>query len=156
MRRITIAVVGTIAALVLLFSYRTSLGGSARTPPAAIAGTGSGGGTSADSTAGGSATPPTSVGTAGSGTVQGSAADTRWGVVQVEVTVQGGKITGVRALRVPDGNGRDQEINSYAVPILVQETLQAQSAKIDAVSGATVTSDGYATSLQAALDKVGK
>jgi uncharacterized protein with FMN-binding domain len=53
---------------------------------------------------------------------------------------------------VPNGNFRDTEINNYAVPILVQETLTAQSANIDSVSGATVTSDGYRASLQSALD----
>ena len=52
----------------------------------------------------------------------------------------------------PNENGRDQEINAYALPVLRQETLDAQSANIDTVSGATVTSDGYIESLQAALD----
>jgi uncharacterized protein with FMN-binding domain len=56
---------------------------------------------------------------------------------------------------VPNGNPRDQEINAYALPILVQESLDAQSANIDMVSGATVTSDGYLQSLQGALDKAG-
>jgi uncharacterized protein with FMN-binding domain len=52
----------------------------------------------------------------------------------------------------PSGNGRDREINAYALPVLRQETLAAQSATIDAVSGATVTSEGYRESLQSALD----
>ena len=56
---------------------------------------------------------------------------------------------------MPDASGRDQEINSEAVPELVQETMQAQSAQIDMVSGATYTSDGYVTSLQSALDQAG-
>ena len=64
----------------------------------------------------------------------------------------GGRITDVSVLQVPDGNGRDQEINAYALPVLREETLAAQSAHIDTVSGATVTSDGYRESLQAALD----
>ena len=55
----------------------------------------------------------------------------------------------------PSGNGRDLEINDRALPVLVQETLDAQSADIDMVSGATVTSDGYVTSLQSALDQAG-
>ncbi len=66
--------------------------------------------------------------------------------------MSGGKITGVAVPVYPDGNRRDQEINARALPILRQETLDAQSADIDAVSGATVTSDGYQESLQAALD----
>jgi uncharacterized protein with FMN-binding domain len=72
--------------------------------------------------------------------------------VQVSITVSDGKITDVAVPTYPNGNGRDQEINAYALPILRQETLSAQSAGIDSISGATVTSDGYKQSLQAALD----
>ncbi|GHJ52517.1 hypothetical protein Nm8I071_18240 [Nonomuraea sp. TT08I-71] len=79
-------------------------------------------------------------------------AQTRWGPVQVRITVSNGKITDVTAVQVPDGNHRDQEINDYAVPILRQEALAAQHARIDTVSGATVTSDGYRESLQSAID----
>ena len=87
-------------------------------------------------------------------TVTGDVTDTQWGPVQVQLTVQNGKITAVSVLQYPDGNGRDQEINANALPILIQETISAQSAKIDMVSGATVTSDGYLGSLQSALDKM--
>ena len=79
-------------------------------------------------------------------------AQTRWGAVQVTITVTDGKITSVAVPTYPSGNSRDQEINSSALPILQQETITAQSASINAVSGATVTSDGYIQSLQAALD----
>lgn len=75
--------------------------------------------------------------------------------VQVQVKVNGGKLADVSVLQSPNGNPRDQEINAYALPILVQESLDAQSANIDMVSGATVTSDGYLQSLQGALDKAG-
>jgi uncharacterized protein with FMN-binding domain len=75
--------------------------------------------------------------------------------VQVAITVAGGKITKVSVPVYPDNNGRDQEINAQALPILIQETIQAQNAQIDMVSGATVTSDGYLQSLQSALDKAG-
>jgi uncharacterized protein with FMN-binding domain len=75
--------------------------------------------------------------------------------VQVEITTSGGKISDVEVVEYPDNNPRDQEINSYALPILVQETLDAQGADIDMVSGATVTSGGYVQSLQAALDQAG-
>jgi uncharacterized protein with FMN-binding domain len=57
-------------------------------------------------------------------------------------------------VQYPSGNGTDQQINSYALPRLVKETLDAQSANIDMVSGATVTSEGYLQSLQSALDQV--
>lgn len=75
--------------------------------------------------------------------------------MEVEITVSDGKITKVSVPVSPSGNGRDLEINDRALPVLVQETLDAQSAKIDMVSGATVTSDGYLTSLQSALDQAG-
>ncbi len=119
----------------------------------------SGSGTSGSGTAGsgtsGSGTSGSGSSAAAGQTVTGSVAQTRWGPVQVELTVSGGKVTAVNVLQYPNGNGRDQEINSYALPVLVQETISAQSANIDMVSGATVTSDGYLTSLQSALDQAG-
>jgi uncharacterized protein with FMN-binding domain len=70
----------------------------------------------------------------------------------VQITVQNGKITAADVLQVPSENPKDQEINSYAVPILNSEAVSAQSADIDMVSGATVTSEGYLQSLQSAID----
>ena len=78
---------------------------------------------------------------------------TEWGPVQVQLTVESGSITKVSVLQYPSGNGRDAEINGYALPILTQETMDAQSGSIDMVSGATVTSVGYLQSLQSALDQ---
>jgi uncharacterized protein with FMN-binding domain len=78
-------------------------------------------------------------------------ADTRWGPVQVQVVASSGRITDVVVLQQPNGNSRDYEINSYALPVLRQQVLTAQSANIDGVSGATVTSDGYRESLRSAL-----
>jgi uncharacterized protein with FMN-binding domain len=74
----------------------------------------------------------------------------------VNITVTNDRISDVRVVQYPDGNPRDAEINNYALPILVQETLDAQNAKIDMVSGATVTSEGYVGSLQSALDEAGR
>jgi uncharacterized protein with FMN-binding domain len=88
-------------------------------------------------------------------TYTGASASTRWGDVQVAITVKDGKITDVAVPVYPSNNGRDQEINAYALPALVQETLTAQNADISTVSGATVTSDGYLQSLQSALDAAG-
>lgn len=85
--------------------------------------------------------------------VTGQVAQTRWGPVQVELTVAAAKVTQVTVLQHPSGNGRDEQINGYALPILTKETIDAQSAHIDMVSGATVTSGGYLQSLQSALDK---
>jgi uncharacterized protein with FMN-binding domain len=73
----------------------------------------------------------------------------------VSITVADGKITAVDVPQYPDGNHKDEEINADALPTLKQETLSAQSADIDMVSGATVTSDGYLQSLQSALDQAG-
>jgi len=109
---------------------------------------GSGSGSSAQGSSSGSGST-----TARSGTYTGDVVQTRWGPVQVEITVKGGKITAAQAVEYPDGNGRDQQINAYALPLLAQEVVQAQSATIDAISGATVTSDGYISSLQSAVDQ---
>lgn len=148
MRKITLWLFSTIAALVLVFSYRTSTN-SAGTASAVVATapptSGSGTGTGTDSGSGSDS------GSAGQ-TYAGSTVSTRWGDVQVTITVTDGKITNVQVPVYPNGNGRDQEINAYALPILTQETMKAQSADIDTVSGATVTSNGYLQSLQAALD----
>ena len=88
-------------------------------------------------------------------TVTGSVVQTQWGPVQVQLTVAAGQITAVDVLQYPQGNSKDQQINARALPILVQETVSAQGAKIDMVSGATVTSTGYLQSLQSALDQAG-
>lgn len=79
--------------------------------------------------------------------VAGPTVDTEKGPVQVEVTLDGDRIGAVRMLRQPD-----HPQTTAAVPVLIEETLRAQSADVDTVSGATVTSDGYRESLQAALD----
>ena len=88
-------------------------------------------------------------------TVTGSAVQTRYGVVQVKAVVTGTKITSVSFVQLTSFDGRSQQINAQAGPILLQQTLSKQSAHIDGVSGATYTSTGYETSLQAALDQVG-
>jgi len=141
MRRIVFAIMSTITALVLLFSYRTSTSSAllAGSPVAQLGG-------SRSSSQNGSASQ------SGSGTYTGDAVDTRWGPVQVRITVQGGKITSSDAVQYPQNNDRDVQINGYALPILGQEAVQQQSASIDTVSGATVTSDGYLQSLQSAID----
>jgi uncharacterized protein with FMN-binding domain len=141
MRRIILWLMGTVTAAVLLFSYPTSTSG-----PSAVGGTPIV--AAGDPVAGGS--------TSSSGAaVTGPVVQTRWGPVQVEIAVDGSTITDVSVLRYPTGNGKGREINGYALPVLVSESLDAQSADIDMVSGATVTSEGYVESLQAALDEAG-
>ncbi len=86
--------------------------------------------------------------------VPGPVVQTPYGDVQVQVTVANGKIVDVSALQLPMERARSAMISQYAEPILRSEALQAQSANIDLVSGATYTSMGYQQSLQAALDQV--
>lgn len=170
MKRIVTAVLSTITILVLLFGYHTSTAGVLATgsatsvesaAPLSSSGStetsGSGDDPSTD-TAGGSDSSSSdssdsSSSDSGSSTFTGTAAQTRWGPVQVEITVEAGKISAVSVVQYPNENPRDQEINASALPILVEETTQAQSADIDMVSGATYTSEGYLQSLQSALDQ---
>ena len=98
------------------------------------------------------ATPAPASGTLADGTVAGPVVDTRFGPVQVQVTISNGAITAVDAIELPSSHARSAEISDYAAPILRSEALQAQSAQIDGVSGATYTSMAYEQSLQAALD----
>jgi uncharacterized protein with FMN-binding domain len=170
MRRAVFAVFGTIAGLVGLLSFKTDTT-SVANPPAAVSTTNPGNTSSASS---GAATPSStssgstssSSGTSGSSassstsassttkTVAGNSIDTRWGPVQVKITVSNGTVTSATAVDYPTNNGRDQEINSYAIPTLEKESIGKSTADIDAVSGATYTSDGYIQSLQSALDKL--
>lgn len=84
--------------------------------------------------------------------VDGSTVDTRWGPVKVSISIANRKITNITAPIYPHSKERSTEINDRALPLLRQEVLTAQSAKIDQLSGATVTWEGYTTSLQAAID----
>ncbi|HVX54995.1 FMN-binding protein [Nocardioides sp.] len=173
MNRIVFWLLATVAVVVLLFGYHTSTSGpeASATPPAVISAPKSAGATSTPSqqasqqpsdqpsdqpTQGATSAPnATTGGEAATSTVIGAVAETQWGPVQVELSIAGGKISDVEVVQYPHGNGRDMQINTYALPQLIQETLAAQSAQIDMVSGATITSDGYLRSLQSALDKAG-
>lgn len=84
--------------------------------------------------------------------VTGPAVKTEYGPVQVEIRVRKGKVISADAIKYPTGFGLDDIVNNRAVPLLNKEAVAAQSGKIDTVSGATYTSGGYLTSLQAALD----
>jgi uncharacterized protein with FMN-binding domain len=109
----------------------------------------------ASSTGGASSTATASPSTSTDGTWTGSSVATRFGAVQVAITVAGGQITDVTAVHLTDKDGRSVSISDRAAPILRQEVLAAQSANVQAVSGATYTSDGYLTSLQSAIDQAG-
>ncbi|WP_333773148.1 FMN-binding protein [Streptomyces sp. IBSBF 3136] len=153
LRRIVLAGAATVSGMVLLLSLKphTSPGlavGSAAPAPRSAASAPAGSGGSSGSSSGSSG----STGSSTSKSVTGDTVQTRWGPVQVRVTIKGGKLTEVTAVQYPRDNPRDQEINSYALPQLRREALAAQSADIDMVSGATYTSTGYQQSLQSALD----
>jgi uncharacterized protein with FMN-binding domain len=175
MRRIVVVVLLTVSAVVLLFSYHTSTMGpqvisSAARAQASVVGGG------AAATPGGpdtttSAPPPPGDGPGSTGPdaptttrpattvparrqVDGALEDTPRGPVQVRATFQGHRILEVAAIVLPSGDRRDEEINRVAVPILRSEVLRAQSANVDMVSGATLTSTGYLASLQSAIDLV--
>lgn len=154
MRRITLAFLGTLSLLVLLFSYRTSLGNGVSALPAQQAHVVTGGGSSTAATGSGGSGPDPST-AAGAGTpvvADGSVENTPHGPVQVRVTVQGGRITDVSALQYPTGERRSVQINAVALPQLRTEVIDAQGARVSAISGATETTEGYTASLQAALD----
>jgi uncharacterized protein with FMN-binding domain len=167
MKRISFWALSTLSVLVLLFSYHTSTEGPAATatPPAAYSGTlagtttdttsGTTSGSTASSGSGSTSSGSSSTSSSATATYTGDTAQTQWGPVQVQLTVADGTITAVDVLQYPNGNGKDEEINSYALPQLVQSTLDEQSADIDMVSGATVTSVGYEQSLQSAIDQAG-
>ena len=89
------------------------------------------------------------------GTFAGATNQTRFGPVQVQITVSNGKITAVKALQYPNGDGRSASISQQAIPYLVQQTLTAQSDQISGVGGASYTSYGFYISLQSALKKAG-
>jgi uncharacterized protein with FMN-binding domain len=169
MRRIVIWAMSTLTVLVLLFSYSTSRSSTtvATAETRSVTTTtkessGSSSGSSGDTTTqeptdGSASSGDTSSGSSGSSsaatTYDGDAFGTRYGDVQVQITVEGGTITDVTVLQVPWNDRHDQMINSQAVPIYNQEAVDSQSADIDVVSGATVTWQGYTQSLQSAIDK---
>ncbi|MFD8195548.1 FMN-binding protein [Streptomyces wuyuanensis] len=118
-------------------------------------GTGEGSGSAQDSGSGSGSGSGENSGSAGTESVLGDVAGTQYGDVQVRLTVSGGRITAAEAVRTPDSDANSRKIAANAVPKLNQAVLTAQSAGIDAVSGATYTSEGYIRSLQSALDKAG-
>ncbi len=180
MRRVALAIAGTVAGLVALLTFKSHTGTSA--VPAAPAGTAGPGGTAGPSSragttngaggtapsgaasgiiggsapSGSSASPGTAPGqgdTAGARIITGDVANTVYGPVQIQAAVKAGKIIKVTILQQPSTTAHDLQIGAFAFPQLEAETLSAQSAKIDMVSGATYTSGGYIQSLQSAIDR---
>ncbi|MER6127517.1 FMN-binding protein [Streptomyces sp. NPDC001795] len=143
-RRVVLAGAATVSGIVLLLSLKPASG------PASAA---AAGGAAPQQTAAAQEAPQGGSGQqTGAQTVTGNVEKTQYGPVQVRLTVSGGKITKAEAVQAPKGGLSDQK-TAMAVPKLNQEAVAAQSAQIDAVSGATYTSGGYKQSLQSAIDK---
>ena len=156
MRRVILAVTGTIAGLVALLSFKSHI------PSVPVATTGGSGGSSSSSSSGAQTTtvpgefPQGSLASKlspGETAVDGQAANTAYGPVQIQLIERNTKIVMVAVLVQPANTLHDIQIGAFAFPKLISETLSAQNGKIDAVSGASYTSAGYIQSLQSALDK---
>jgi uncharacterized protein with FMN-binding domain len=153
---------GLLAGIGLIVAARATTGQSPQhqvvllpeaTPPVATHGSTTG--TTAPPATGSAtaAAKPTSVpAPSGRHTVDGAVVDTPYGSVQVAVVFDNSRIVDVQALQTPTDGNRSIRLAALATPILRQEVLSAQSARIDTVSGATYTSDGYAQSVQYAID----
>jgi len=165
MRRALLTLGGTAAGLAALLSFKThslAVADPATSAPAVSAGTSQ---PMAGGTGSGSASPAASMkagapkasasSPASARTVTGTVANTQFGPMQVQVALAGTKITNVTVLQRTNAGAESDQIDNNAIPKLTSETLTAQSAHIDAVSGATYTSSGYIQSLQSALDKAG-
>ena len=172
MRRAVLTLGGTVAGLAALLSFKThpaTLSASATPAAPAVVGNSAGG---AGMQAGSATAPKQPAGkqsaskkqsatkqSSGAGTtettrtVTGAVESTQYGPMQVEVTLAGKRITNVKVLQETDLGSYSQQVDAMAIPKLTSETLAAQSAQIDAVSGASYTSQGYTESLQSALDK---
>ncbi len=161
MRRAILALGSTIAGIAVLLSFKThstATAGASAAAPSMPGGTGSSasaGGAADAAGAGAAATPGTSrqAKAAKHRTVTGKVAETLRGPMQVELTLAGQRITKVTMLQRTNSGAESDAIDATAIPKLISETLAAQSAHIDAVSGASYTSEGYLQSLQSALDK---
>lgn len=127
-------------------SSGSSSAGSAGTGTTGSTGTGTGTGSGAASE------PATGAAAKAGGTYAGSVVQTRFGAVQVQITVKAGSITDVEALQLTDDDRKSVQISNRAAPLLRAEVLAAQSADVQTIGGATVTSDAYLNSLQAAID----
>jgi uncharacterized protein with FMN-binding domain len=159
-RRVAPVIIATLLGLGLLATFKTSPSSSVRhiattpatsRPPASAPPPSNSGATAPPGTSG--TTTPTTSGATKS--FDGDVVSNQYGDVQVRVTVSGEQVTDIQALQMPSDRPRSAYISEQAEPLLREEALQAQSAQIDIVSGATFTSESYAQSLQSALDRAG-
>jgi uncharacterized protein with FMN-binding domain len=151
MRRAPIVLTATAAGFAAVLSFKAH----EPTLPAATASTGTDPAAGATPAAGSSPKPSPSTNGGATKVATGDSIPIRYGNAQVRVTVSGGKITKVEALQLQGNDPKSVQISSSAEPFLRQSALTKQTAAIDAVSGATITSASYEASLQSALDKLG-
>jgi len=167
MRRTVIVIAATVAGLVGLLSFHTApahlgLSNLAGTSAARVAPTTTTTGgspptssTTPGPTSTGATVAPTTTAPPTTRTVAGDSVNYSWGVLAVSVTATGHRITKVGIASLNDGgNPRSESIDQQSIPILEQQAMQAQSANIQGVSGASYTSAGFQQSLQSALSKL--
>jgi uncharacterized protein with FMN-binding domain len=162
MRRIILAVTGTVAGLVALLSFRSHVPSAAPTASTGSSSSATSGSSGSGSGSSGSGSGSSSVSSieyskkfpvpAGGRAIDGNVANTVYGPVQVQALVSGSKIVDVNILEQPSSTIHDLQLGQMAFPQLISETVRQQSANIDSVSGASYTSAGYIKSLQSALD----
>jgi uncharacterized protein with FMN-binding domain len=152
MKRAPIVLSATVAGLAVTLGFHAH---APAAPPPTTTAQASAPSSSGSSGSSGSGAPPAAAASSSTKTVTSDVASNQYGNVQLKVTVSNGKVTKIEALQVPQNDRKSAEINAYAEPALQASALQAQSANIDTVSGATYTSDSYKTALQSALDKAG-
>jgi uncharacterized protein with FMN-binding domain len=161
MRRVAAVIAITVIGMWLVLSFKSSPASRVTSASSAAAPTTSVPASPADTGGQPPAGPPppgpapttTRPSATGTRTVTGDVVPNRYGDVQVAVVLNGSQIVDVKPLQMPFDRARSQDISTQAAPLLHDEVLQAQSAQIDTIGGATYTSDGYAQSLQSALDK---
>jgi uncharacterized protein with FMN-binding domain len=159
MKRASAAVVATIVGLFWVLTFKVTphpAGRPAAASPRPSPSAGqplSAAPTPTASTPAASTPSPTPVSSGHDGTFTGTDVPTIYGDVQVRIVVAGGRVSDVRALLLPSDRARSAEISQFAGPALRSEAIQAQSANVDVVSGATYTSEAYAESLNAALQQ---
>lgn len=155
---LTLSVVSTLGLAGYLYSSAHSVGATAAATSSAsgTAGTSVASSTTVATVAGSSGTSTTTASSSTSlanGTYSGTSVTTKYGPLQVQITVADGRITAVTVPTYPSNDSKSRSINATAVPKLVQSTLTAQSATVTSVSGATYTTNAYKQSLQSAIDQ---
>jgi uncharacterized protein with FMN-binding domain len=156
-KRAITALVATVAGVLWLVTFKVTpharpvAAAPAATPTPTPGPTGTPAPTPSGTPAATLAPTPTPSNRAANGTFTGADVPTRYGDVQVRISVSGGRVTDVSAIQMPSDRARSEEITQYVTPVLRSEVIQAQSANIDIISGATLTSEAYAESVQDAL-----